>query len=459
MCSEFERAVTETALKHNMITKGDSITVGVSGGADSVSLLVYLCSIRQAYNLTLTAVHVNHGIRGKEAERDENFVIGLCKILDVDCRVYKADIPSIAERQKISEELAGRNERYRIFSEVCSQVNASKIAVAHNKNDSAETVLIKMTRGCSLNGLRGISPTNGKIIRPLIEMPRSSIERYLEEKGFAFVTDSTNNENVYTRNIIRNSVIPELEKINPGFIGTVCANSRAIACDDDFIEEYASRLYNKCITTENEKMTVDFSSEDMHPAVKKRIILHAFFLLKGNKADIEQKHLDILISAYGTGKQYDVGSGVTARLEYGKLVFTRNTDRIAENYEIAVDDIDNKTYTAGNMRIKFEICDNTVRRSKECTYIDYDKLKDCSLSLRNRRDGDRFIPSGMTGYKKLKKFFIDLKLTKQVRDTVPLLCADGEIAAVIGYRVDNRYLTSDKTKKILKISFCGGTYE
>lgn len=455
-----EKFVSKTVAVYNMISTGDGIVVGLSGGADSVCLLVYLCSIREPMNLNLTAVHINHGIRGAEAMRDENFVSELCKKLNVDCRIYHIDIPGIAKKQKISEELAGRNERYRIFNEVAKDTNSSKIAVAHNKNDSVETVLIKLTRGCSLNGLKGISPTNGNIIRPLAETSRASIEQYLAEKNIDYVTDSTNNENVYTRNIIRNLVVPHLEQINPGFVNTIFSNSKNISCDDDFIEQYSSEFYKKSITKENENIVVDMISLDgVHDAVKKRVIMQGYSMLKGNKADLEQKHMDILLNASATGKKYNLGNDIEVRTEYGKLIFYRKIADNITDYETKIEDTDNKIYTAGNVSIKFEIVDNNVKRQKNCTYIDYDLIKNCSLKIRNRRDGDRFIPSGMTGYKKIKKFFIDAKVPIEIRNTTPLLTADGSIVAIIGIRTDNRYLTTEKTKKTLKISFYGGTYE
>ena len=460
MYNKFEQSVKNTLNTYNMISKGDSIIVGVSGGADSVALLVFLCSVRDDLNLTLTAVHVNHGIRGNEAQRDEDFVKSLCAHLDVECDVCKYDIPTICKDEKTSEELAGRKYRYKTFFDVLNQKNANKIAVAHNKNDSVETILIKMTRGCSLNGLRGIAPVNGQIIRPLIEMSRDDIEQYLDAHGISYVTDSTNNENKYTRNIIRNCVIPHLQNINPGFINTVYANAKNIACDDDFIEECASSYYEKCVSVSGENIIVDFSTEsEINNAVKKRILIYAYSKLKGDKNDFEQKHIDILINAHSTGKIYNIGNGISVLSEYGKLIFKKDVDEATNSCSINITDVDDKIYNFNNMRIKFELLDNTVMRDKKCVYVDYDKIASSTLTLRTRQDGDKFSPSGMTGIKKLKKFFIDIKLPKSVRDSVPILCADEKIVAVLGYRVDSAYLTCDKTKRMLKISFLGGTNE
>lgn len=442
-----------------MIKNGDCIVIGVSGGADSVSLLVHLCSLRESYNLNLIAVHINHSIRGEEAERDEEFVKKLCDNLGVKCLVYQRDIPSIAKKNKISEELAGRNERYRIFYEVLEKFQGDKIAVAHNQNDSVETVLIKMSRGCSLNGLKGISPVNGCIIRPLINISRKNIENYLNEKSISYVNDSTNTENIYTRNIIRNCIIPYFEKINPGFINTVTSNSANISCDDDFIESYASKYYGECVSVSNKSVIVDLANHnDLHDSVKKRIILYAYSIIKGNKCDIEQKHINILLNATGTGKKYDINGDIFAELSYGKIRFCKKSNIVSEDYEIIITDF-NKSYLVADKCIKFNLIDNTDIRDKESIYINYDCLGGKNIIIRNRRNGDKFIPSGMQGYKKLKNYYIDIKLEKNLRNSTPILCADNEIAAVLGYRVDDRYKVNKETNKILKITISGGTDE
>lgn len=453
MLNEFEQSVLRTVDKFNMISRGDSIVVGVSGGADSVALLMFLCSIREEMNLTITAVHINHGIRGSEAQRDEDYVVDLCNRYSVDCIVRHCNIIAIAEEEKISHELAGRRERYNAFYDVAKNINADKIAVAHNKNDSAETILIKMTRGCSLNGLRGIAPVNGVVIRPLIDTPRSFIEAYLNLKNIDFMTDSTNKENIYTRNIIRNTVIPEFEKINSSFINVLCSNASTIACDDDFIEECAKVHYDKCIGTDEDSVVLDMNAiADLHIALKKRIILYAFCKLKGDKNDIEQKHIDILLHSEGTGKQYHIGKGIIVSSEYGCLIFKKSDNTVFGEYETEIDSVYATSHEIAGRRINFDVIDNNVLREKNCIYVDYDKLVSGKLTVRNRRDGDRFVPSGMKGEKKLKKFFIDLKVPRHIRDSVPILCIDNRIVAVLGYRVSNDYIVSKNTKKVLKIS-------
>ena len=209
----FVFSVRNTIEKFNMLNNNDNVVVGVSGGADSTALLYSLISLREIYNINIVCAHLNHGIRGDEAARDERYVRELSQKLNINFFCKHVDIPLIAKQKKQSEELTGREERYKFFNEILNKLGGGKIAVAHNKNDFVETVLIKLTRGASLNGLKGISPVNAAIIRPLIEIERNKIELYLDKNNIKYMTDSTNDKDIYTRNLIRNNVIKELCKI------------------------------------------------------------------------------------------------------------------------------------------------------------------------------------------------------------------------------------------------------
>ena len=455
--TQFENTVEATVQKYNMLTPGDTVIAGVSGGADSVAMLYTLWKMSQKYNLRLVCVHLNHGIRGDEARRDERFVCSLSHKLGIKCICEYKDIPTIAKNNGLSEELAGRNERYSLFEAVAKAEDGTKIAVAHNKNDCAETVLMKLARGATLNGLRGIAPVNGKIIRPLIECDRASIEAYLANIGQEYMTDSTNADTKYTRNLVRNEIIPLMQRINPGFVNTVYNNSKSIADDDDFIEQCANNVYDRCVSCRNGIAKIDLNCfEPLHISLKKRIILYAVSCVKGDKRDIEQKHIDILTSKLATGKSFDIGAGLTAYTEYDTLCIAKETSA-AENYEFDI--IPGNRYSLCDRCIFFEITDNNDMSDKSCMYINADDIDGKRIVLRNRRDGDRFAPSGMNGTKKLKSFFIDNKISQAERAITPLLCIDGEIAAVLGHRVSSRFVVTDKTKKILKVYINGGTNE
>ena len=204
----------QTIEKYKLLQNGDKVIVALSGGADSVTLLDMLNSVKEIYNLTIYASHINHGLRGEEADRDENFCKILCKIYNTELFVKKADIKILAKEQKISEELCGRNVRYSYFEELSQNLSA-KIATAHTASDNIETLLFNITRGSSVTGAGAITPKRGNIIRPLIMLTREDIEQYCEQNNLEYVTDSTNLTDDYTRNKIRHQVIPVLKQINP----------------------------------------------------------------------------------------------------------------------------------------------------------------------------------------------------------------------------------------------------
>ena len=234
-----------------MLENTGILVAGLSGGADSVCLVAVLKEIieKEQLDIRLLAVHVNHGIRGTEAERDEQFAKQLCRQLSVEYISRRVDVPSVAHQEKLSEEEAGRILRYRIFKEIATQQEKHtgrkvKIAVAHHQNDQAETVLMNLVRGSSLRGICGIRPVRDNIIRPLLCVSRAQIEEYLTLQGLSYVTDSTNEELVYTRNKIRRELIPYLEKnLNPNAVQKLTELADSVLQAEEYIEQQAAGLY------------------------------------------------------------------------------------------------------------------------------------------------------------------------------------------------------------------------
>lgn len=455
--TKLEKTVRSTIKKFNMLNYGDTVVLGVSGGADSVAMLHILSKLSSEYSLGLVCVHLNHGIRGDEALRDQEYVRCLCRTLGVEFICEQKDIPSISRQTGMSEELVGRNERYALFRNAASHYDNAKIAVAHNMNDCGETVIMKLARGSSLNGLKGIPAINGEIIRPLIECERCDIEAYLNHYGITYMTDSTNSDTKYTRNLIRNRIIPLISEINPSFVRTVYSNCKTIADDDDYIRQCAAYEAKNCVALTDGIARIDTEyMSKLHISLQRRIILYAVQLVNGNNLDIEQKHIDMLCTKLKTGKKYNIGAGLIAYVEYSNLCISKEYT-MCEDYEYNIEY--GKTYTIGNKRIIFEISDNNDMSDKSCMYLNADNFDSANAVIRNRRDGDRFTPSGMSGSKKLKSYFIDNKVTRQERAVTPLLCVNGEIAAVIGMRVSDKYIVDKNTKRILKIYINGGSYE
>ena len=256
-----ENKALKTVEKYNMLSYGDKIVIGLSGGADSSALFHFLVSLREKYGLTIIACHVNHMLRGAEADRDESFVRSLCESEGVEFKLLRVDVAAIAQRNKESTEKCGRDIRYAFFDEIASSCGG-KIATAHTASDNAETVLFNMTRGCGIKGLCGIPPVRDNIIRPLIEVTRSEIEEYCNRNGLKYVDDSTNFTREYTRNKLRLDVVKVLKEINPSFEATVSAMSDRMRIQAEHLDSIARSIMNDAYTDKGYKANLLYSADE-----------------------------------------------------------------------------------------------------------------------------------------------------------------------------------------------------
>jgi len=322
--------VRDNILKNNLIENGDKIVLGLSGGPDSVFLfhaLQYLQkSFKNKYNINYDIIicHINHMIR-EEAKADENLAKKYAESCGYKFYVLEKDVHALAKKQKISEEECGRNVRYDFFDKILMENNATKIAVAHNACDNAETILHNFMRGTGLNGLCGIALKNGNIIRPILNIKKDEIIEYLAQNGIEYNIDKTNNENVYTRNKIRNDLIHKIEKeYNPNIIETINRMSININDDMEFIDSVANDKYNEMIISKkNDVIKLDIREfKNLKKAIKTRIILLAIKNILGNIKGIERKHLDdisILFDNSITGKKYSIGNKFNIIIEKNKI--------------------------------------------------------------------------------------------------------------------------------------------
>lgn len=304
----FEEKVLKTIKKYNLIVKGDKLVLGVSGGPDSIAMLNALNNIKDQINFEIVVAHINHGLR-ENAKIDEQFVKEFCKKKNIECFVLNANVKEEAQKQKRGLEETGRIIRYNFFNEVLNKTDSNKIAIAHNCNDNVETIIMNVIRGSGINGLKGIEAYNGKYIRPLIEMKREEIEEYCESENLNPRHDESNDLNIYTRNKIRNIVVPYIKKeLNPNIVETITRLSEISKDELDYIEEQTKKAYKQmCLEenfskenvykTENEaKIILDlkkFNNEDK--AIQKRIILYAITSLFGSTKGIEKIHIDDII--------------------------------------------------------------------------------------------------------------------------------------------------------------------
>ena len=263
-----EEKFLNTVKENNLIESGDVIVVGVSGGPDSITLLTCLNKYKEKLNCKIIVAHINHLIR-KDSTDDEQFVENYCKKNNIPVFIKRAKVEEIAKKQKRGTEETGRKIRYDFFNEILEKNNANKIAIAHNMNDNAETMILNLIRGTGLQGLEGIKPKNGNIIRPLINCKREEIENYCEKNKLNPRIDSTNKENIYRRNIIRNEILPSLKEINPNIVETISRTTKIIRENNAYIKESSQEIFDKIAIIESEENQSENENKNGNKKIKK----------------------------------------------------------------------------------------------------------------------------------------------------------------------------------------------
>lgn len=452
-------AVKQNIFKENLICEGDNILLGFSGGPDSVFLFHNLRILSESLKFNLCASHINHMYRGEHADHDENFVRELCERYGVKLFVKRKNAAEYAEELKLTEEEAGRLLRYNFFRENLKELGGGKIAVAHNLNDQAETVLQRIIRGTGIDGLSAMSFINNDIIRPMLNVHRSEIEKYLSDNNYEFCTDHTNFQDIYGRNKIRLNLIPYLENnFNPNIQNVLYRMSEAMQGDKKIIEKYVSNKYDEVFIKKSQnEILLDLNKlKYMENFEVGRILRKAVEMLKGNTNNIEMKHIEYateFVFSGNTGKKINLSEGIIAEISYNNLFIRKNIE-ITQNFKYNI-------YMGNPLFIK-EVSKTILLKvmdiseynpmDKNSVSLDYDLIKG-NIIARNRQNGDSMIPSGMSGSKKLKDIFIDLKIPKQERDKIIIIADDNNILWVEKYRIHNNYKVSDATKKILNITF------
>ncbi|HHZ00667.1 MAG TPA: tRNA lysidine(34) synthetase TilS [Tissierellia bacterium] len=459
-------------IKNNIINKkliidGDNILIALSGGPDSVFLFHNLRKLKDIISFNLYASHINHMYRGKDAMHDEEFVRDLCQKYGVRLFVKRKNAAEYAKELKVTEEEAGRVLRYGFFNENLSQIGGGKIALAHNLNDQAETVLQRLIRGTGIDGLSAMSFQKGNLIRPMLNVSRDEIMAYLHENNYQYCIDITNSQDIYGRNKIRLNLIPYLEKnFSPNIQATLSRMAEAMERDKKIIEKYIDIKFKELLKDRSgSKLVLDLNLlRALDVGERGRIIRRGIEELKGNTVNVEMKHIDNAISlmdAGKTGKKIDLTGGFTIEMSYDNFIINKGLDKVPEfEYNIALNEIThikevNKTLLARVFEAGTETWEDTEDKDSFC--VDFDLVKG-SLTVRNRRPGDSITPCGMEGSKKVKDVFIDLKIPKEERDSRLIVADDENIIWLEGYRINDKYKINESTKKILKIS-TGRQYE
>ena len=434
--------VIKTVSQHGMISSGDTVGVGLSGGADSVTLLHILVNCKDELGIKkIKAVHIHHGIRGEEADRDLQFSKNFCEKLGVEFVSFNVNVPAETEKTGESLEECARRLRYECFE----KVDCEKFATAHNLNDNAETVIFNFARGTSLSGLCGIPYVREKYIRPLLDCTRDDIENYLKDNNLQYVTDSTNLSDEYTRNKIRHSILPLLFEINPSFDKTFSKCIDSLKSADDFIVNSANDLLQKSKKTDYYDCAV---FENCHDALKNQIV--ALILKAENVKDISRDYILSVNHIIKNGGKASLGGNVTAYCERQKLYF--NEPSIIENFEISLN-IQNQQFTtpcgiyAVNIKEKKDLQKLNIKNIDK--FIDCDKISS-DVFVRNRRDGDSYKPLNR-GTKTLKKLFNEAKTPVCERSKMLILTDNKGVVWTEFFGVSEYYKADENTEKFVEI--------
>ncbi|MBN2255353.1 MAG: tRNA lysidine(34) synthetase TilS [Deltaproteobacteria bacterium] len=470
----------KTIARYNMLSHGDTVGVALSGGPDSTALLHGLLSVAEEYAIKPVIMHLNHGLRMPEADREEAFVHEQGRKLTIPVISRKVSVPELWDRERGSLEDICRRERYRFFREETVLHKIDKIALGHNKNDQAETVIMRFLRGSGLDGLKGMLPVrDGIYIRPLIETSREEIDRFLQSKGLSYVEDASNKETVFLRNRVRHTLLRELERdFNPRIIETLSRLSGILRMENDFMEHAVEACFRQWrIDPSSGGMAIGVPKfKTLHPALQYRVVKK---LLRGGlqvPKEIGYAHVEAVVDLiHGTRPQarLDLPGGMAVYREYDCVTIRRGEIDVPRPNKSPVDkkkrglrddkrdgnDYDYKVTIPGVIDIKeigrgmkFEY----VERGRVDFHDDATAFIDMGavappLTVRNFRTGDTITPLGMTGTKKVKSIFIDEKIPSRDRHSLPLLVDALSVVWIPGVRLHDRVKVTDTTEAIAKI--------
>ena len=440
--------VKATIDRYGLIPRDAVVIAAVSGGADSVALLDILCSLRCEYGISLVIAHLNHGIRGAEAQRDEDFVVSLSAKYSLPIEVRHVDCPAEAALTGEGLEECGRRLRYRFFSELSEKYGGALTATAHNADDNAETVLFNMTRGSSLAGLCGIPLRRGNIIRPLLYSPRSEIELYCKANSLQYMTDSTNADTAYSRNAIRANVIPQLKELNPSFISAVTRMCELNRRDESFLTELAQGV--KCIEGESCISYDAAQLKELDPAVRSRVYILAYRKMLSSlpRGAVQLEEIDSVL--FGGGAVQLTGE-LFAGLCESRLTFYKPVMRSEKPSDLLLPALEGE-FIFG----KYKITLTKHNYSEKINFSEWENSVDCDtissgVVLRTRTAGDEITLAKRKVTKSLKKLFCETGVPAEERDLIPVLSDGEKVLWVLGAGVNRPCALTDKTKTYITV--------
>lgn len=434
MIKQFQQFI----LENNLLKPADKILLAVSGGIDSI----VMCELFYQSNINFVIAHCNFQLRGNESDADEKFVVSLAKKYGLEYFSKKFETEKYAQAHKLSIQMAARDLRYSWFEEIRKQNNFKSIAVAHNKNDVAETILLNLSRGTGIAGLHGISAKNKNVIRPLLFASKEEIENFQKANKLKYREDSSNKSDEYNRNFIRHKIIPVFQKLNPSFVSSIYESSKHISEAENFIKENVNIIKSKISFSKSNEFFIDI--EKLNKQKNKNFIL--FYLL--TEYDFNKDVTDDILAALKSQ------SGKIFYSESHQLVRDRKyliVSKKKENKVEAVSVFENTEKVEIPVKIQFsklKVDKLKINANSENAYLDFDKLK-FPLEIRKWKNGDKFIPFGMSSKKKISDFLIDKKVPLTEKQNTFALVSGSDIVCLIGHRIDDRYKVSPQTKTVL----------
>lgn len=464
-----------------MFNANDCVVAGVSGGADSVCLLLMLLEVKKTIPMHIHVVHINHMIR-EDATSDAQYVENLCIKYNLPFTLVEKDVETIAKSEHISTEEAGRNIRYQAFNDVLDTYKDideghKKIAIAHNKNDCCETFLFNLFRGSSLKGLCGIKSVRDNIVRPLMCLERAEIEKYLEQNSVDFCIDSTNLEDNYTRNKIRHHILDTAKsQISPAAISHISNACEKISEAYDLIKNMTDEGFRQCVEykgaeTDNIMSVNKQKYDSLHATIQGYVIMEVLSRVAGSRKDLESVHVDKVkeLMCNQTGKSVNLPYNIVAQREYEGIIVRKKqvNDNISQEDKIIKEIIISKEdkekllkgekleYMWNGDTLTFSVmnteCLQNIPQNKYTKWFDYGKIKS-DIHIRTRKKGDYLTINSSNQKKMLKAYFITQKVPREDRDSICLIAEENHIMWITGERISNYYKIDENTNKILQIS-------
>ncbi len=469
MSLDFWELVLKTITDYELLQKGDRVVVGVSGGPDSMALLAVLRSLKEKYDLTLHVVHVNHMFRGQQAREEAEFVAKMAEKWGLTWSIFERDVPALSKKQGLSPEEAGHKVRHEIYRQVGEKIGATKLALGHHADDRAETILLHLIQGTGLDGLAAMPPRHGWLIRPLARVNKEQILDFCKRESLPYRLDPTNTEDIYLRNKIRLSLLPCLQKeFNPQIVKNLLKLEDIIWAENSFWENLLEKTLPEIMLEQTkDKIKIDLEKFNLLDlALKRRTVRKLYKMLKPEFQNLGYTHVEKVIEICKKKKglqKFLLPEQVLLKKSYTyfELIQTdKKEKRKPEEGLYLIWEIPGELLLPKQQKLLKAYYSAKPPRLKGDFFkvvLDGDKIKS-PLIVRTRQPGDRIRPLGLGGTQKLKDYFINRKIERDVRDLLPLVCQENEIVWLPGLTINDDYKVSPGTKKFIVLELVDREY-